>query len=63
MQALLDADLHLDGVVHVRISCQRVHQEVQLLHHVRESSNNSHSKEISGKNEQFLKNIVDSFKK
>ena len=49
VQALLDADLHLDGVVHVRVSCQGVHQQVQLLHHVRQTTNHRHAKKVSEK--------------
>ena len=38
VQALLNADLHLDRIVHLRVGGERVYQDVHLLRHIRQPS-------------------------
>ena len=47
VEALLNADLHLDGVVHLWVRGQGVGRDVKLLGHVCQSSDNCHFQEIS----------------
>lgn len=47
MQAVLNADFHLNGGVEFRVSAQRVDHNVQLLGDVIESSDHRGPEEIS----------------
>ena len=47
VETFLNADLHLDWVVHLRIGGQGVHGYVQLLGHVRQPSHDGHSQKVS----------------
>ena len=46
MKTVLDAHLHLDGVVHVRVGGQLVDDQLILLHQVGQATDYCHSEEI-----------------
>lgn len=46
MKAVLDANLHFEGVDHIREGGESVDGKVMFLHQVRETTNHQHSEEI-----------------
>ena len=49
VQAVLDADLHFDAGVHVRVLGERVHGDVHLTHQVRETAHDRHAQKVPGR--------------
>lgn len=47
VQAVLDSDLHFDGVVHFRVARERVHGDVDLFDDVGEASDDRHPQEVT----------------
>ena len=55
VQALLDADLHLDGVVHLGVGGQGVDEQVHLLGHVRQPPHHRNPEKIPSEKHFFKK--------
>ena len=54
MEAVFDADLHLDAVVQLWVVCERLHCDVLLLHKIRDALHDSHSQKVPEQNKQTL---------
>lgn len=55
METVFDADLHLDGVVHVGVVRQGVNSHSELLDDVAEPLDERHTQEISAQDRHVMK--------
>ena len=46
VKTLLDTDFHLDGIVHLGVSGQSVHQNVHLFRHIVYPADDGHFQEV-----------------
>jgi len=47
VEAVLNADLHLNGVVELRVGGERVHNQLELLDHVGQPPDDSDAQEVA----------------
>ena len=50
VKTLLDTNFHLYGVVHLWVGSKGVYRDIQLLGHVRQPPDHSHSQKVSEEN-------------